>query len=198
MTVARMEEVFKRDVSSKIDLSPALWADLQDTFHQKTVEKGEYLLRRGEICRHGYFIVKGSFMHVHINEEGKEFVIAFHVDEVYRYITSHQSYFTAQPSENAIIALEDSEVLVFQKIGIERLSEEYSEFHRYYYDVTAQGLLFLNLFSTMRLSTSHAKFLEKIYLDYPVFLRRIPDKYIAEFMGISVEWFCKLKKKFLK
>jgi len=193
-----MFELFKKEIEEEILLSDQLWEDIKSSVDVFTVHKGDYLLRRTEICHYGYFINEGSFMHTYINEEGKEFVVSFHVDEVYRYMTSPQSFFTGHPSEFEIVALEDSQVIAFHKITLNKLSDKYPDFHKYYHQVTAGGLLYLYRFSTMKLSSSSVNFLKLIYREYPMFLMRIPDKYIAEFMGISVEWFSKIKKKFLK
>lgn len=193
-----MLELFKKEVESKIDLNDDLWEDIKSHIQVLTVHKGEYLLRKNEVCRYGYFIHKGSFMHTYINEEGKEFVISLHVDEVYRYLTSPQSYFTGNSSEFEIIALEDSKVIAFHKKSLDKLSDKYPEFHKFYHEVTAGGLLNLYRFSTMKLTSSSINFLKLIYQEYPSFLLRIPDKYIARFIGISEEWFSKIKKKVLK
>jgi len=193
-----MFDSFKKEIEAKIFLSDELWEDIKSHIHFFTVHKGDYLLRRNEVCHHGYFIDKGSFMHTYINEEGKEFVVSFHVDEVYRYMTSPQSFFTGHPSEFEIVALEDSEVIAFHKNSLHELADKYPDFHNYYHDITAGGLLYLYRFSTMKLASSSLNFLKLIYNEYPMFLLRIPDKYIAEFMGISVEWFSKIKKKYLK
>ena len=190
-----MFEILEKEIVSRIKYDENLLADLEQCVRVINISKGEYLLRNTEVCQHGYFITKGSFMHTHLNDEGKEFVIAFHVDEVYRYITSPQSFFSGKTSEFEIVALEESQVLAFHKNDLEELSSSYPHFHQYSHNLTSDVFLYLYKFSTMKLSTSSKNFIEKLYKDYPVFFERIPDKYIARFMGISVEWFCKLKKK---
>jgi hypothetical protein len=36
---------------------------------------------------------------------------------------------------------------------------------------------------------------EYLYNEYIWIVNRVPDKYIARFMGISNAWYCKLKKR---
>ncbi|HAD02893.1 MAG TPA: hypothetical protein DCE74_11920 [Porphyromonadaceae bacterium] len=38
-------------------------------------------------------------------------------------------------------------------------------------------------------------FMEYLYNEYIWIVNRVPDKYIARFMGISNAWYCKLKKR---
>lgn len=54
------------------------------------------------------------------------------------------------------------------------------------------------MFSALRLSLNAEEFLIFLYNQHPVYMRRIPDKYIAQFMGVSKEWLSKLKKKIFK
>ena len=60
------------------------------------------------------------------------------------------------------------------------------------------SLIFFNSMEFAFLSKWSSDFLLFLYNQHPVYLQRIPDKYIAEFMGISKEWLSKLKKKVLK
>jgi len=192
-----MFEILEREIVSRIKYDDMLLTELEQRAKIIEIGKGQHLLRNTEVCQYGFFINKGSFMHTYLNDEGKEFVIAFHVDDVYRYITSPQSFFSGKTSEFEIVALEESQVLAFHKNDLEELSSRYPHFHQYYHSLTSDGFLYLYKFSTMKLSTSSKNFIQKLYNEYPVFFERIPDKYIARFLGISVEWFCKLKKKLL-
>ncbi|MCF8327534.1 MAG: hypothetical protein K9I29_04505 [Bacteroidales bacterium] len=77
-----MLEFFKKELEAKINLNDDLWEDIKSHLQVFTVSKGEYLLRKNDICRYGYFIHKGSFMPTYIHDGGKEFVISLRLDEV--------------------------------------------------------------------------------------------------------------------
>lgn len=74
-------------------LDAALLADEQFVSEFKNsatllkVQKGDYLLRAGEVCSEGYFINKGLFLHLFINDQGNESVMGFSVDNFYPFLS---------------------------------------------------------------------------------------------------------------
>ena len=63
-----------------------------------SVKKGDYLLRTGELCQDAYFINKGLFINLYVNENGNECVTGFAADNMFPFLSAI-GYFTKQPSE---------------------------------------------------------------------------------------------------
>ncbi len=55
----------------------------------------------------------------------------------------------------------------------------------------------LDVLLAVRLSSTAEEFIQFLYTNYAWMINRVPDKYIARYMGISNAWYCKLKKKVL-
>ena len=85
------------------------------------VDKGDYLLRTGEICQDAYFINKGLFINLYVSEKGDECVTGFSSDYLYPFLSAI-GYFTQAPSEFEIKALESGELLRLSRAHIEDLS----------------------------------------------------------------------------
>jgi CRP/FNR family transcriptional regulator, anaerobic regulatory protein len=179
-------------------MSPELWAQLQEFAKIRHLKKNEYLLKAGQICQHGYFINSGSLVQTFLNQNGKEIVHGFYINDTYSFVSSVPSYFSEQGSDFEIKALENCEIIEFSKSQLEYLANKYQEFALFYHKITATGFQNLYMFSAMRLSLNAEDFLKFLYDQHPIYMQRIPDKYIAEFMGISKEWLSKLKKKIFK
>lgn len=79
------------------------------------MKKGDYLLRTGELCQDAYFINKGLFINLYVNENGNECVTGFAADNMFPFLSAI-GYFTKQPSEFEIKALEAGELLCFPAI----------------------------------------------------------------------------------
>lgn len=79
-----------------------------------SVKKGDYLLRTGELCQDAYFINKGLFINLYVNENGNECVTGFAADNMFPFLSAI-GYFTKQPSEFEIKALEAGELLCFSR-----------------------------------------------------------------------------------
>lgn len=188
----------KKAIDKDIKMSPELWTHLQEYGAIRLLKKNEYLLKTGQVCQHGYFINNGSLVQTFINQNGKEIVQGFYLDDTYAFLSSVTSYFSEEGSDFEIKALENCELLEFSKPQLEFLSNTYPEFAIFYHKITATGFQNLYMFSAMRLSLNAEEFLKFLYQNHPIYIQRIADKYIAQFMGVSKEWLSKLKKKMLK
>lgn len=188
----------KLAINKNINMSPELWIQLQQFGKIRYLKKNEYLLKAGQVCQHGYYINSGSMVQTFLNKKGKEVVQGFFISDSYSFVSSVNSYFSEQGSDFEIKALENCEIIEFSKSHLEKLATEYHEFALFYHTITATAFQNLYMFSAMRLSLNAEDFLKYLYHHHPIIIQRIPDKYIAQFMGISKEWHSKLKNKMFK
>mgnify|MGYP003406731219 CR=1 FL=1 len=77
--------------------------DLLTKLKTKTIEKGSYLLKRGEVCSQIFFIDKG-LAKTFFNKEDKEFIMRFFPEN--SMFTVLDSYIQQTPSTFMILALE--------------------------------------------------------------------------------------------
>lgn len=161
-----------------------------------SVKKGDYLLRTGELCQDAYFINKGLFINLYVNANGNECVTGFAADNMFPFLSAI-GYFTKQPSEFEIKAIEGGELLCFSRSHIESLSFRYPLFALYYQKIMMTIIYKLDVLLAVRLSSTAEEFIQFLYTNYAWMISRVPDKYIARYMGISNAWYCKLKKRIL-
>lgn len=162
-----------------------------------TVRKGDYLVRTGEFCHHAYFINKGVYINQFINERGEENVVGFSTDEFYPFLSAI-GYFTEAPSEFEVKAIEEGELVRLSRAHIEQMSKNYPLFASYYQNAMMAIIFKLYTIFAIRQSCTSEEFLHYLYTRQISFINRIPDKYIARFMGVSTSWYCKLKKRVLR
>jgi len=193
-----MFEQLEKSIRKEIPLSEKLLSEIRDKGKEIRIAKNGYLVKQNEICRYGYFLNKGTLIQTYLNENGKEIVLGFYVEQVYTFLSSPDSYFNETGSTFEIKALEDCQLIAFHKKELEELSIKYPEFNLFYHKITATALHNMYLYTSMRLSLSAEDFYCYLSKNYPAFLHRIPDKYVAQFIGVSKEWYCKIKKKILK
>ena len=180
-------------MSRHIPLSEELKGILLKNGTLISIKKKEYLLKAGDICRHGYFICEGYLAHLYLNDDGEDFVIGFSDRTTNPYLSA-PSYISGKESSFELMALKDSRVLAFTKEFLEQTAYDSPDFSKFYIHIIAGGLLKQYEYSAIRLSCSSRELLIRFNKVYPGLIDNIPDKYIARFMGISQEWFSKLKK----
>lgn len=188
----------KQAIDNDIRMSSELWTKLQEFGKIRHLKKNEYLLKSGQVCNYGYFINSGSLVKTFVNQNGKEIVQGFYIDVAYSFLSEVTSYFSEHESAFEVKALESSEIIEFSKLQLQYLVDNFPEWAIFFHKITANSFQNLYMFSAMRLSLNAEDFLIFLYNQHPIYIQRIPDKYIAEFMGVSKEWLSKLKKKVLK
>ena len=189
-------EKLLKDMPQRLAEDASFVRELETYAYLVTVKKGELLLRPGEICQNAYFINKGLFVNIFTSEQGKECVTGFASDFPYPFL-SEISYFTGTPSNFEIKALEDGELLCLSRTQIESLSARYPLFASYYHNVMLVIISKLYMMFAYLQSYAAEEFIQFLYAHHKWIIQRVPDKYIALYMGISTSWYCKLKRKII-
>ncbi len=196
MPVAPHFHRFLADIPSELAGDEGFVRELENGTRLVRVRKGDYLLRSGQLCQDAYFINRGVFINLYINEKGDQSVTGFASDTMYPFLSAI-GYFTKAPSEFEIKAVEDGELLCFSRAHIEALSARYPLFASYYQNVMLTIISKLYMMFAVRQSCTSEEFLRYLYKHALWIINRIPDKYIARYMGVSQSWYCKLKKRIL-
>ena len=162
----------------------------------KHFPKKTCLLMAGQVCNFEGFIVKGSIRKYYIDERGNEVIIQFGIEN--SWVSDIASFSDQQPGNLFIETLEETELLILDPKTKETLLTQVPKFERLY-----RKLLERNI-STMqnRLYFSIAKTAEEKYLDfldhYPTIPQRVPQHFIASYLGMTPEFLSKVRARLLK
>lgn len=164
---------------------------LDKTYFRK-LPKGKYLLKPGEICEHYYYIHKGvlrSFMKFGTKE------ITVWINPENEITTAIRSMSNSKPADEYIQAIEDCELVVIPFGAMQEVYEKFPE---------------MNMVGRKLLEEYYAGSEERVYIcripdaksRYQHFMEtrqelvnRIPLKYIASYLGITLETLSRLRAK---
>jgi CRP/FNR family cyclic AMP-dependent transcriptional regulator len=168
-----------------------------DVFHDLleplSVKKKEHLLRAGEICGFEAFINKGCIMTYLLNEEGKETVLYFSVENWW---VSDMCSFNEQTKSNFYIqALEDSELLILTPQTKEELLFKVPKFERAFRLMIQKNLGVLQNRFHSALAQSAEKRYEDFLNRYPGIPQRVSQHHIASYLGVTPEFLSKIRSK---
>lgn len=165
---------------------------LQKNIYCCEVRKNDFLVKSGEICDSIYFIKKGV-LRGFITEEGKEITTWLTIEnEVVSTITG---FLLQAPTMENIQAIEDCELLAIKFEDLNRLYMKYPSFNIVGRKITEQYYMYAEQRAYItRLHDAERKY-ELLMQLYAHFLNRIPLKYIASFLGITIETLSRVRAK---
>jgi CRP-like cAMP-binding protein len=171
-------------------LSTAFKEDLTALLKEKKLQKKEYLLKSGHVCRNICFIKKG-LVRCFYNRGDMEICSWFMKEG--DFIISVESFFTQKESFESIQALEDCEMYCIEYVELQLLYKKFPEFNfigriltEKYYVLSEQRLYSLR----MQRSSERYQF---IMNNYPELIQRVPSKYIASYLGVSEETMSRIR-----
>lgn len=161
---------------------------------KKVLEKNDFLLRNGEICRKDNYIISGTLKAFYINADtGEEEILYFATDDWWA--TDIDSFRKQMPSIYNIQALERTELLQISFASFQSMLEQIPAMERYF-RIILEGYL-----GTLqkRIVMNNVYNAEHRYLDflqsYPKLAAKIPQYLIASYLGISAEFLSRIRRK---
>lgn len=164
-----------------------------DLLEHKKVKKKTHLLRAGDVCNFEAYVIKGCLRTYYIDENGSEVILQFGIEDWW--VSDLASFHDQKPSQLFIETIEDCELFIFTPQTKEELLFKVPKFERVF-----RLMIQRNLSATQnRLVRTIAQDAEHKYLTfiekYPTIPQRVPQLYIASYLGISPEFLSKLRKK---
>lgn len=185
-----------KNVAKHIQLTKEETDFFVSILEEKKLKKREHLLKAGQVYLYETFIAEGCTRTYFIDKDEIEHVVYLAIED--HWSGDLYSMSTGKPSIYHIEALEDTTLLRIHKSSFELLFERVPKFERFF------RILFKNslVAQQLRILQSLSYTAEERYLafceKYPRLGLRIPQKYIASFLGITPEFLSVLRKRMAK
>ncbi len=185
-----------QSISKHISLTPeeeALFLSRTETrqYKAKTI-----LQHAGQVCKEGYFVNSGLLRSFNINDNIVEHVMSFACEGWW--ISDMYSLISQKPGTLFIEVMEDAEVVVLSKENQEKLYLEIPKLERFF-RILIENSLVANQERLMdNLSLTAEERFEKFCRKHPTLIQKVPQKQIASFIGVTPEFFSKMKARMLK
>lgn len=167
-------------------------ADIEQALEYKFLKKKDLLLKEGQVNKHIYFIEKGLIRSFY-TEEDNEITTWFMKEN--DLIISVKSFFIQAPSTESLEAIEDCDLYYISHKSLNELYNKYQSFNtigrvltQHYYMLSEERLLNLRKKEAL---TRYQHLLQY----HPQIAMRSPLKYIAAYLGITIETLSRLRAK---
>lgn len=185
-------EIVLHFLNSVYPMSTGLIDHLHSILKTKELQKRDYLLRAGHICRRISFIEQGLFRCFYLKEEHE--VCSWFMKEG-DIIVSVESFYRQKSSYESIQALEDCAITYIDYSELQYIYHHFPEFNfiarvltEKYYCQSEQRLY------SMRMQRSQERY-DYLIEHHPELVLRVPAKYLASYLGLTEVTISKIKAR---
>lgn len=151
-------------------------------FEERKIPSKTILLLEGEVATHMHFIKKGC-LRIWFNKDGKDITFQFFFEG--QSVASLDSFLSGQPSMFTIESIEPSTIISISKNDFERLQNFYPEARENFQEVLYQRLRNYSLLFLSRIKDTPRERYEDLIKNHPEIIQRVPQHYIASYLGIT-------------
>jgi CRP-like cAMP-binding protein len=178
-----------------IEVSQSEEQVLRDHFVEKHFPKGDHFLTEYQICRYLGFISRG-LVRYYINADGEDKTYYFGKEG--DFVCDYESFLPQKPSNKNIQVLEDSSIYIINYQGLQSVYDHLNQGDRFgrigieqvFVNILQQLTSFYNDPPELR----YKQFLE----NYPDISQRIPQYYIASYVGIKPQSLSRIRNRSIK
>jgi CRP-like cAMP-binding protein len=161
------------------------------------LKKKDFFTVQGELCRYLAYVNSGCLRAFHTDSKGIEFTMYFAFPNWWT--GDKTSFYSGTPSRFSVQALEETELFRADKTRWEEALDKIPAFEKWYriktrksYEATQQKII------DTQTESAEEKYL-KLLKNSPEIVQRIPQHYIASYLGIKPQSLSRIRKNiFLK
>jgi len=163
-------------------------------FKYRKYKKKDHWLLEGEICTEVVFIIKGCLRY-YLVKDGAERTTEIFFEN--KWFTDFESWLTKRPIGFYVDALEETEVLSISFRDLEAIYDRYPKCERIGRLIAESTIIHLcNRFNSLMRDSPQERYI-KMLEEQPEIIDRIPQYYIASYLGIEPESLSRIRRKIL-
>lgn len=183
-------------IRSRVSVPPAEGRRLRSLFTRRQYKKHAVLLNPGEVAHELFYILKGALRQHFHDEKGNERTCNFAFEGTF--LTDLESFSRQGPAATQITALEPVTCLVIPCKDLAACMQDSPEiarfFNRMVEEVAAENIRRIQGL----LSQSPQEQFEHLLASRPGILQRVPQRYIAQYLGIAPESLSRMRRRKLE
>jgi CRP-like cAMP-binding protein len=184
---------FKTFLKSISPITDKEFADSIPYFSEQNLQKGDFFVKQGKVCRHIAFILKGTLRNYYINDKAEEVTSCFCSEN--NLTTSYKSFILQQPSTLILQAIEDTQLLLIDYEHLQKLYSKGTAWQTIGRIVTEREYLVMEQYaSTLNNETAKEKYL-RLLSEQPNVLKKANIQDIASYLGVTRRTLSRIRKE---
>lgn len=189
-------ELILQNISKHISLTQEEETLFLSKTETKLVKAKTILLSSGEVSSETYFVNSGILRSFNINDNIIEHVLHFACEGWW--MSDMYSYISGKPGNLFIEVIEDAELTVISKKNLQELYHLIPKLDRFFRILAENSLVAHQERLMDNLSLTAEERYEKFCSKYPSLIQKVSQKNIASYIGVTPEFFSKMKSKMLR
>lgn len=188
-----MFDVLYHYLTQRIQLSESDFHAIQDLFIPKSLDRGELLLREGELAKYGSFVCKGCLRSYVVDSKGKEHVVQFAPENWW--LSDIDSMMNKKPSLYFMDAVEPTDALLIDLPSFQKLLEQLPGLAASFQKGREKHTDAKDKRIVASLTSDAEERYRQFLQTYPSIVQRVPQHMIASYLGLSPETLSRVRKK---
>lgn len=187
-----MHENLIKYCKSFVEIDEASEADLQSNFVPKKLNKKEFLLKEGKICNMVAYVDKGT-MRIFHTIDGNELTCDIILEN--SFVTDFKSLNNGEASAINIQAIDDCDLLIIDKFDLIKLYDTNKHIERLGRIMAEKiAIRTIEIAASLSFDKPEMRF-KKLLSTQPELFQKVPQKYLANILGISPESLSRIKAR---
>lgn len=183
---------FKEYISHRISLSTEEEHKVLE-LPRRLIAKGDFVLKEGTFCTSFYFCQKGLFRLYFLDENGNERTGYFYSKG--EFISAYASFVKGRPSRFYVQALEDSEIIEIDQRAAQDLLSFSPKFDLLARIAMEEEMIAQQEILEALIAKSAEERYEMLFANEKDLFKRVPQKYLASYIGVRPESMSRIKKR---
>ena len=177
---------------SFVEIDEASSIDLQSNFLPKKINKKEFLLKEGKICNMVAYVDKGT-MRIFHTIDGNELTCDIILEN--SFVTDFKSLNNGEASAINIQAIDDCDLLIIDKFDLIKLYDTNKHIGRLGRIMAEKiAIRTIEIAASLSFDKPEMRF-KKLLSTQPELFQKVPQKYLANILGISPESLSRIKAR---
>jgi CRP-like cAMP-binding protein len=177
---------------SFVEIDVASEEDLQSNFLPKKINKKEFLLKEGKICNMVAYVDKGT-MRIFHTIDGNELTCDIILEN--SFVTDFKSLNNGEASAINIQAIDDCDLLIIDKFDLIKLYDTNKHIERLGRIMAEKiAIRTIEIAASLSFDKPEMRF-KKLLSTQPELFQKVPQKYLANILGISPESLSRIKAR---
>ena len=194
---------FKEFITKVIDIDKNEWSEINKILKKITYKKGDIINKEGDIFKNILFVNSGIVRSYLIDNNGRDFTWHIHysgdkANMKNLFVVDYASFTNQEPSKLFFEVIESAELIAISYNSLESLynsSEKWQKLGRIMADSAYHNTHHRTL--SLLAETAEVRY-ERLLRENPTLLQKVPQYYIASYLGITPQSLSRIRKQYSK